>query len=354
MMKVGAVILAGGKASRMGGCGKDGLELGGQTFLERLAAQLAEYRELLLSVDRPGRLLLAGATTVADEKPDCGPMGGLAAALRACGSPALLAVAVDMPLFQAGLGRYLQAFLHDGCDAVVAVDRQGRTHPLCGIYRDSCLPVFERRLAAGDYRLQGALADLRVRRAPLEHSAYPDAAVANINTPEEYAALRRSVEGPPVLAVSGTKSTGKTTLLRGVIPLLAAQGLRVGTVKHDGHDFVPDVPGTDSFYLREAGAERVAVFSPHRFMATGVWQDCGLEPLLPQFKDMDLILVEGMKHSTLAKIEIVGPGGSVCDPATLIATAGSADLGLPGVPFFRRDDYHGLAECIARYRTGGH
>lgn len=323
-MNLGAVILAGGKASRMDGREKDGLTLGGQTFLERLAAQLADYGELLLSVDRPGQLSLARATTVADELPGCGPVGGLAAALRVCRS-----------------------------DALLAVDRQGRTHPLCGIYGKSCQPVFERCLAAGDYRLQGALEALRVRKAPLEHSAYPDAAVSNINTPEEYAALRRTVEGPPVLAVSGTKGTGKTTLLRGVIPLLAAEGLRIGAVKHDGHDFTPDVPGTDSFYLREAGAERVAVFSPHRYMATGVWQDCGIEPLLPQFKDMDLILVEGMKHSALAKIEMVGPGGSVCPPATLIAAAGEADPALPGVPFFRRDDYRGLADLVARYRAGG-
>ena len=68
---------------------------------------------------------------------------------------------------------------------------------------------------------------------------------------------------PPVFGVCGTKKTGKTTLLRGLVAELTSRGYRVVTIKHDGHDFEPDTPGTDSYYLREAGAELSAVFSDH-------------------------------------------------------------------------------------------
>ena len=71
-----------------------------------------------------------------------------------------------------------------------------------------------------------------------------------------------------MLAVSGAHNSGKTTLLEKLIPLLRARGLKVGVIKHDGHDFTPDVPGTDSFRLREAGAEGVAVFSGSRYLLT--------------------------------------------------------------------------------------
>ena len=67
---------------------------------------------------------------------------------------------------------------------------------------------------------------------------------------------------PAVLAVSGAHNSGKTTLLEKLLPVLRSRGLKVGIIKHDGHDFTPDVPGTDSFRLREAGAEGVAVYWP--------------------------------------------------------------------------------------------
>ena len=81
-------------------------------------------------------------------------------------------------------------------------------------------------------------------------------------------AAELSLKRPAVLAVSGAHNSGKTTLLEKLIPLLRARGLKVGVIKHDGHDFTPDVPGTDSFRLREAGAEGVAVFSGNRYLLT--------------------------------------------------------------------------------------
>ena len=70
----------------------------------------------------------------------------------------------------------------------------------------------------------------------------------------------QALKRPAVLAVSGVHNSGKTTLLEKLLPVLRSRGLKVGVIKHDGHDFTPDVPGTDSYRLREAGAEGVAVY----------------------------------------------------------------------------------------------
>ena len=75
-----------------------------------------------------------------------------------------------------------------------------------------------------------------------------------------------------VFAVSGVKNSGKTTLIERLIPLFAAENLSVSVIKHDGHDFVPDVPDTDSYRLRNAGAQGVAVFSGRRMM---IIRQCG-------------------------------------------------------------------------------
>ena len=71
----------------------------------------------------------------------------------------------------------------------------------------------------------------------------------------------QALKRPAVLAISGVHNSGKTTLLEKLLPVLRSRWLKVGVIKHDGHDFTPDVPGTDSYRLREAGAEGVAVYS---------------------------------------------------------------------------------------------
>ena len=45
-----------------------------------------------------------------------------------------------------------------------------------------------------------------------------------------------------VVAVSGVKNSGKTTLITRLLPFLTGYGLRVATIKHDGHEFEGDVP----------------------------------------------------------------------------------------------------------------
>jgi len=58
--------------------------------------------------------------------------------------------------------------------------------------------------------------------------------------------------------------TGKTTLLRELIPLLKDEGLRLALVKHAHHSFDIDHPGKDSYELRKAGADQVLIASRRR------------------------------------------------------------------------------------------
>ena len=51
-----------------------------------------------------------------------------------------------------------------------------------------------------------------------------------------------------IAAISGVKNSGKTTLMEKLIRVLTGRGLQVAAVKHDGHDFTPDVPGTCLLY----------------------------------------------------------------------------------------------------------
>ncbi len=114
-----------------------------------------------------------------------------------------------------------------------------------------------------------------------------------------------AVRKPFVFAVSGYKNSGKTTLLTQLIPELTRRGYRVAVIKHDGHDFTPDVPGTDSCRHREAGAYGTAVFSDHRFMVTkdldASCTQMDETMLMELFPEADIILIEGLKHSSYPK-----------------------------------------------------
>ena len=61
-----------------------------------------------------------------------------------------------------------------------------------------------------------------------------------------------------LVAVSGVKNSGKTAFLEKLIPALGELGLRAAVIKHDGHSFLPDREGTDTFRLLSAGAAGAA------------------------------------------------------------------------------------------------
>lgn len=106
-----------------------------------------------------------------------------------------------------------------------------------------------------------------------------------------------------VIAFVAWSNTGKTTYLERLIPLLKNVGVRVGVLKHDGHDFDLDSPGTDTYRLTKSGADAVAIASPNGFAY--LERNC-LDPweALGHFHDMDLILVEGYKRGPFPKIAL--------------------------------------------------
>lgn len=354
MKSVGVVILAGGQNRRMG-TNKALLTIAGETFLSRLQKQVAGFEEVLLSVDAAQSYQNCGLPLVQDAAPGCGPIGGIYSALSVCRSPFLLALSCDLPFFTADMANFICSYLAEGYDAYAAVTRDGRVHPLCCIYSKSALPALEKRVQTGDLRLTDALVGLKTKYIPFEYSAFPDEALLNVNNHAQYIEACRRVQGPPVVAVSGVKNSGKTTLLSKVIPLLRAGGLRVAAIKHDGHNFEPDRPGTDSHRLREAGADAVAVYSATRSMVTKEEAGPALEGLLALCREADLILLEGGKNSPCPKIEVVRgavSGRSVCDPATLIALCTDTGLTIPGVPRLHPDQPEAAVALLQNYIRG--
>ncbi|MDR1245612.1 MAG: molybdopterin-guanine dinucleotide biosynthesis protein B [Clostridiales Family XIII bacterium] len=160
---------------------------------------------------------------------------------------------------------------------------------------------------------------------------------------------------PPVIAVSGFKNSGKTTLIEHVLPLLADRGLNVAVIKHDGHRFEADVPGADTRRFLQAGATGAAIFDSEKYMLVKK-EAVSENNLLFAFSDADLILMEGFKSSPWPKIEMLSVDlGFACDPGALIAFAlpdGAVAPECEGVPVISRNDYAAFAELIYAYARG--
>ena len=111
----------------------------------------------------------------------------------------------------------------------------------------------------------------------------------------------------PVLAIAAWSGTGKTTLLKQLIPLLKQQGIRPGLIKHTHHDMDVDKPGKDSYELRKAGASQVLVASQQRWALmteTPDTQALDFNYLIGRMdpSSIDLILVEGFKDEPIPRI----------------------------------------------------
>ncbi len=113
----------------------------------------------------------------------------------------------------------------------------------------------------------------------------------------------------PVLGFCAYSGTGKTTLLKKLIPELNRRGVRLAVIKHAHHNFDVDIPGKDSYEMRKAGARQMLVASHVRWALMTedpVENAPSLTHLLKQIEQdrIDIVLVEGFKKLELPKIEL--------------------------------------------------
>lgn len=185
----GAVILAGGKSSRMG-TDKALLRLQpeGLRLIELvLTAVRPLVGSVVISTNRPEDYGWLGYPLVRDRLAGAGPMAGLEAGLEASPARYNIIVACDMPQVETGLLKYLLAQA-EGYAAVVPLNEEQKPEPLCAVYSKDCLPAIRRYLAAGSLKMAGWLGEVSTRFVPAaELKAFdPDLhSFRNLNSPED-------------------------------------------------------------------------------------------------------------------------------------------------------------------------
>ena len=162
----------------------------------------------------------------------------------------------------------------------------------------------------------------------------------------------------PLLGIVGWSGTGKTTLLKKLIPALNEQGIRTGLIKHTHHNMDVDKPGKDSYELRKAGAYQTLVASAQRWALmteTPAEEPPDLYYLASRMdgRTLDIILVEGFKHEAIPKLLLFREGTGrtaeelVCDEHTLALVT---DIRIPHtLPVLDINDVHQVAGFVAQW-----
>lgn len=135
-----AVVLAGGRARRLGGVDKPGLVVGGRALLDRVLDAVADAASTV--VVGPARPTTRPVRWALEEPPGGGPAAALAAGLPLGRAPWVAVLAADLPLLRAGDVQLLRERAAGG-DGAVLLDGDGRPQWLAGVWRRSALSRLE-------------------------------------------------------------------------------------------------------------------------------------------------------------------------------------------------------------------
>lgn len=179
------VVLAGGKATRMGGKDKGLLELNGQPLWQHVAGKLAgQVDTVVISANRNlGVYQASGYPVIQDSLPGFpGPLAGMLAVMQQVNSAWFLFCPCDTPTIPKDLATRLRAGLNDA-PAVWVFDGE-RDHPAIALMHRQLVPFLTDYLASGERRVMVALRQAGGRAVDCSDI---QSAFINVNTPEDLA-----------------------------------------------------------------------------------------------------------------------------------------------------------------------
>jgi molybdenum cofactor guanylyltransferase len=189
------VVLAGGRATRMGGMDKGLVELAGRPMISHVLAALApQVERVLINANRNHEHYAAfGWPVVADADAGfLGPLAGLAAGMRAASTPLVLTAPCDCPLLAPDLASRLYSALEQERSEIAVPFDGERLQPVFALVKRELADSLAAYLAGGDRKIDRWFAQHRL--AQVDFSDRPENFV-NVNDPDERAALEIRLAG---------------------------------------------------------------------------------------------------------------------------------------------------------------
>lgn len=198
MRDASAIILAGGRNSRMNFQNKSFLKLNNETFIERILKEVKNFNQIILCTNNPATYHHLGVECVKDIYENQGPLSGVHSGLISSKFSHSIVLATDMPFLTKDLLEYLIELAH-GNDVVVP--RSGEFYqPLCAVYSKTCLPYIEANLKQNIMKITEIYKCVKVRyveEKELRMFGSFETIFRNINTPKEfsdYCTIQRKID----------------------------------------------------------------------------------------------------------------------------------------------------------------
>jgi len=222
----GGILLSGGKSRRMDS-DKASILVKGKTMAQWSADLLKQYcTELIVSSNNTAHSIY-GDTLVKDTLGD-GPLAGIYAAISASKYDYNIVLACDTPFVSSEI---IKRLIDESTSekATIAVDANGKIHPLIGIYHKSLVPVIKEKLEKGYFSMMRFLQEIGAKQVQF-NELHP---FKNINDME--ALQKESNLNTTIMICGNGQNVGKTTLTQHVIRYLKERERRVCSIKTSSH-----------------------------------------------------------------------------------------------------------------------
>ena len=191
-MDIGALILMGGKNSRMNGNVKGLLKIKNSTFLEKIQETLNDFSSIYLSINdkfsknQKQEFEKMGFKLIEDIYKEIGPLGGIYSSLLNCKEEYLFITACDMPFITKNSIEVLCNKVDKNTDGVVFYDKNNKLYPLGAIYSKKVIPIIEEMIKQKNYKLSYLIDKSNFVKINIEKTDIPLKVLSNINTLQEY------------------------------------------------------------------------------------------------------------------------------------------------------------------------
>ena len=191
--QITGLILAGGRAQRMGGIDKGLIPFHQKPLIESTISRLQpQVSSIVINANRNITKYAAyGYPVMMDETPDfSGPLAGFAVGLKTCKTPYLLTTPCDSPLLPTDLGAKLAAELERGDFQLVyasskEADGKVWAQPVFSLMRVDVQDSLSAFLLKGDFKIDRWFKELKSGTVIFDDAT----TFANVNTPEELQSL---------------------------------------------------------------------------------------------------------------------------------------------------------------------
>jgi molybdopterin-guanine dinucleotide biosynthesis protein A len=204
-----AVVLAGGRAARLGGQAKPQLQVGGQSMLSAVLAAVADAEQRI--VVGPRQPVPPDVVLTRENPPGGGPVAALRAGLGLVRTEVVAVLAGDLPFLTAELIHTLRERL--GGDGVLVVDDTGRDQLLLGVWRTEALRGALTG-TTGPTSMRKVLAPLAVRRVRPQVPQGQPPPWLDCDTPADLARARAAAGEPPPPPTGRSRPSGSSLLPR--------------------------------------------------------------------------------------------------------------------------------------------